>query len=127
MRSDWKVSVTIVIIMFTCSISGCFADEGEGVSSGDLDVESEVLSSGFFNNVELSASASLSVYIPYLVIDPDLGFVQNSTVIDIRKGSSVSIDILVPPRSDGLYLLVAEYGRGHWPVRDVSELSLIHI
>ena len=121
MRSDWKVSVTIVIIMFTCSISGCFADEGEGVSSGDLDVESEVLSSGFFNNVELSASASLSVYIPYLVIDPDLGFVQNSTVIDIRKGSYVSIDILVPPRSDGLYLLVAEYGRGHWPVRDVSE------
>ena len=81
----------------------------------------EVLEAGVFQSVELSAKASMSVYIPYLVIDPETGFVQNSTVVDLSSGSSTTIEMLAPPRIETVLLLVGEKGRENWPVRAVNE------
>ena len=111
----------MVLMMASASASGCFGGGDDDIDSSDLSVDVDVLASGFFQTVELRSSVKMSVYIPYLLLDPETGFVQNSTVIDIEKGSTVSLDVLVPPRSDGIYLLLGEYGRVHWPIRSESE------
>jgi hypothetical protein len=63
----------------------------------------------------------LSVFVPYLVRDPDTGFVQNSTVVDIEAGGSITLDMLAPPRNEFLVLLLGEIGRYSWPVRSADE------
>ena len=107
----------MVLMMASASASGCFGGDDDVIDSSDLSVGVDVLASGFFQTVELRSSVRMSVYVPYLLLDPESGFVQNSTVIDIEKGGTVDLDVLVPPRSDGIYLLLGEYGRVHWPIR----------
>ena len=94
---------------------------GGDPSSSDLSVNPEVVVAGAFQSISLSASEGMSVYIPYLIKDPETGFVQNTTVVDIGGGDTVVLEVLVPPRTDGIFMLVGEYGRGHWPIRGESE------
>ncbi len=108
MSRDWRVALSMVLMMASASASGCFGGDNNDIDSSDLSVDVDVLASGFFQTVELRSSVKMSVYVPYLLLDPETGFVQNSTVIDIGKGSTVSLDVLVPPRSDGIYLLLGE-------------------
>ena len=121
MRRDWRVALSMVLMMASASASGCFGGDDNDIDSSDLSVDVDVLASGFFQTIELQSSVKMSVYVPYLLLDPETGFVQNSTVIDIGKGSTATLDVLVPPRSDGIYLLLGEYGRVHWPIRSESE------
>jgi len=108
--------------MVSAPLGGClFAEEESSADASSLDVLPEVLQAGVFQPVELSAKAAMSVYIPYLVIDPETGFVQNSTVVDLSSGSSTTIEMLAPPRIDTILLLVGEKGRENWPVREVNE------
>ena len=107
--------------MLSAPLSGCFGEDSPGVSSADLGVNPEALIAGEFQPVSLRADSRMSVYIPYLIKDPGTGFVQNSTVVDIAKGEEVTLEVLVPPRTDGAFILVGEYGRVHWPIREQSE------
>lgn len=102
----------MVLILLLTPISGCFGGDDSRVDAGDLQVDVESMSAGFFQNLELSALSKMSVYLPFLVKDPATGFVQNSTVLDINSGDTIAIEVLIPPRSDGIYLLLGEYGRG---------------
>ena len=75
--------------------AGCLGSNDEGLPvADDLDVGVQTLIGGIFQNVKFSASNDLSVYIPYLIMNPDSGYVQNSTIIDIKKGSSGEVSIL---------------------------------
>ncbi|MDA9695905.1 M20/M25/M40 family metallo-hydrolase [Euryarchaeota archaeon] len=121
MRGQSAVALGIVLVLFTGSISGCFSRDSGELDAGDLAVGNDMVASGSFHTLDLSATSSLSVYVPYLVLDPTSGYVQNSTVVDIEKGDALSLDVLIPPRTEGIYLLIAEFGRSHWPVRDLSE------
>ena len=76
---------------------------------------------GEFQSVSLSASEGMSDYIPSLIKAPETGFGQNTTVDDIGGGETVLLEVLAPPRTDGIFMLVGEYGRGHWPIRGESE------
>ena len=114
-------ALLLVLLMLLSPMSGCFGEEGGSATADDLVVGPEVLQSGVFQQVELSAGAVMSVFVPYLVVDPILGFVQNSTVIDLEKGGSVNVEMLVPPRTSMLLLMVGELGREDWPIRDSSE------
>ena len=76
----------MVLMMASASASGCFGGDDDVIDSSDLSVGVDVLASGFFQTVELRSSVRMSVYVPYLLLDPESGFVQNSTVIDIEKG-----------------------------------------
>jgi len=112
----------MVAMMVSAPLGGCLFTEEEGsASASSLSVSPEVLEAGVFQQVELSAKAAMSVYVPYLVIDPVTGFVQNSTVIDLLSGSSVTLEMLAPPRVDNVFLVVGDKGREHWPTRDSSE------
>tara|TARA_B100000959_G_scaffold147803_1_gene155167 strand:+ start:5142 stop:6821 length:1680 start_codon:yes stop_codon:yes gene_type:complete len=108
--------------MVSAPLGGCiFPEEERPANSSSLSVNPEVLEAGVFQQVELNAKAAISVYVPYLVIDPITGYVQNSTVIDLSSGSSVTLELLAPPRVDSVLLMVGEKGREHWPARDASE------
>jgi hypothetical protein len=111
----------MVFIILTTPLSGCFGESRGEVNSNDLEVTPGTLISGVFQEVSLEAGQSMSVFVPYLVRDPITGFVQNSTVVDIVKGASISLDLLSPPRVSLLVMLVGESGRDNWPVRAANE------
>ncbi|MBO13671.1 MAG: hypothetical protein CMJ68_23325 [Planctomycetaceae bacterium] len=108
--------------MLSAPLGGCiFPEEDSSADASSLSVLPEVLEAGIFQPIELSSKAAISVYIPYLVIDPETGYVQNSTVVDLSSGSSTTIEMLAPPRIEHVLLLVGEQGRENWPVRNGDE------
>ncbi len=121
-RSRSGIAFLLVAVMVSAPLGGCiFPEEESPANASSLSVNPEVLEAGVFQQVELSAKAAMSVYVPYLVIDPATGYVQNSTVIDLSSGSSVTLELLAPPRIDSVLLMVGVRGREHWPARDASE------
>ena len=122
MRSRSGVALLLVTVMISAPLGGClFSEEESRADASSLSVLPEVLEAGIFQPIELSSKAAMSVYIPYLVIDPETGYVQNSTVVDLSSGSSTTIQMLAPPRIEHVLLLVGEQGRENWPVRNGNE------
>ena len=111
----------MVFVVLAAPLSGCLGGSNSNLTSDDLEIAPGTLVAGVFQDVELEASRGMSVFVPYLVRDPVTGFVQNSTVVDIGSGSSVTINMLAPPRASLLVMLVGEEGRENWPVRDANE------
>ena len=113
----------LVMIMFSAAFSGCFGETNqEGINSErDVVITPQTLSGGVFQGVTITAKADLSAYIPYLIFNDVNGFVQNSTVVDLRSGESVQLNILAPPRTDTAVVLLGDYGREIWPVRGIDE------
>jgi len=111
----------MVFVVLSAPLSGCFGGSESDLTSEDLEVVPGTLVSGVFQDVTLEAGQSMSVFVPYLVRDPITGFVQNSTVVDIDKGASVTLDLLAPPRVSLLVMLVGDEGRTNWPVRAANE------
>ena len=91
------------------------------VSEGDVVITPSVWIGGEFQAVTISAESDLSAYVPYLLLNPENGFIQNSTVVDLKAGDSTQIIVLAPPRTDTAVVLVGEYGRDEWPIRDLTE------
>jgi len=120
-RSRSGIALLLVVLMVSAPLSGCFGEEEAEASAASLSMTPEVLEAGVFQQVELSAKAGMAVFVPYLLIDPATGFVQNSTVVDLSSGESVTLEILAPPRIDTMVLMVGTEGRDHWPVRDSNE------
>ena len=114
-------ALLLVLMMILAPLSGCFGEEAGSPTKDDLVVGPDVLQSGVYQQVELRAAAAMSVFVPYLVTDPSTGYVQNSTVVDLSSGSSVTLEVLAPPRTDTMVLMVGDKGREHWPIRDSSE------
>ena len=120
-RSRSGIALLMVSVMVSAPLSGCFGEGGVEASAASLSVGPEVLEAGVFQQIELSAKAGMSVFVPYLVIDPSTGFVQNSTVIDLSSGSRLTLEILAPPRTDTMVFMVGKEGREHWPIRVSNE------
>ena len=121
-RSRSGIALLLVTVMVSAPLGGCLFTEEEGeANASSLTVSPEVLEAGVFQQVELKAKAAMSVFVPYLVIDSGTGYVQNSTIVDLSSGSSMTLEVLAPPRTDSMMLLVGEKGRDAWPVRDVGE------
>ena len=121
MRSRESAAISMVLLMLLTPLSGCFGTESGAPGSDDLDVRASSDAAGFFVDYTFEAGAAMSVFIPYLLIDPMTQFVQNSTVIDLEKGGSETISILTPPRSESILFMIGESGRNNWPVRNQEE------
>ena len=91
------------------------------VSEGDVVITPSVWIGGEFQAITISAESDLSAYVPYLLLNPENGFIQNSTVVDLKAGDSTQIIVLAPPRTDTAVVLIGEYGRDEWPIRDLTE------
>jgi len=107
--------------MLLTPLSGCFGAESGAPDSDDLDVRASSDAAGFFVGYTFEADAAMSVFIPYLLMDPMTQFVQNSTVIDLENGGSETIAILAPPRTESMLFMIGESGRENWPVRNQEE------
>ena len=116
-------AVLLVLLMFSAAFSGCFGEtEQSGINSDrDVVVTPQTLSGGVFQPMTITAKADLSVFVPYLILNEDNGFVQNSTIIDLKSGGSVQLNVLAPPRTDTAVVLLGEYGRDVWPIRSIEE------
>ena len=116
-------AVLLVLLMFSAAFSGCFGEtEQSGINSEeDVVVTPQMLSGGVFQPMTITAKADLSVFVPYLILNEDSGFVQNSTVIDLKSEESVQLSVLAPPRTDTAVVLLGEYGRDVWPIRSIEE------
>ncbi len=121
MRSRESAAISMVLLMLLTPLSGCFGAEPGGPGSDDLEVRASSDAAGFFVDYTFEAGAAMSVFIPYLLIDPMTQFVQNSTVIDLEKGGSETISILTPPRSESILFMIGKSGRENWPVRNQEE------
>ena len=113
----------LVLLMISAPLSGCFGeDDGESlINASDVTITPKVLVGGSFQPVTVAVSEDMSVFLPYLVIDTETGFVANSTVLDLKKGDSVQVSLLAPPRAGLAVALLGEYGRDSWPIRDANE------
>ena len=101
------------------ALAGCLdSEEIQPLSAGDLTVAPQVLTGGEFQPLVLTAGQPMAVYVPYLLLDPATGYIQNSTVIDLALGETVQLQMLAPPRIDSAYLFISESGRQYWPARD---------
>tara|TARA_B100000614_G_scaffold39735_1_gene32500 strand:- start:6149 stop:7873 length:1725 start_codon:yes stop_codon:yes gene_type:complete len=109
--------------MMLAPLAGCFGEGGDdsAITTGDVSVTPETLIGGVFQGLTITADVDLSAYVPYLILNDDSGFVQNSTVLDLKAGDSVLLTVLAPPRTDTAVILLGEYGRQDWPVRNIDE------
>ncbi len=109
------------MLMLLSSVSGCFWRGDDAAGPEDLTLSAEGISAGFFQDVGFEAKASMSVFIPYLIMDPSTLFVQNSTVLDLSRGERLSVSILAPPRTETMLFMIGESGRQNWPIRNQEE------
>ena len=116
-----NIALFLVMIMVSGPISGCIGAENKNLDINDLIVDVDIMQGGFFQEVEFKATTKMSVFIPYLLIDPETGFVQNSTVIDLTIGEIVDISILAPPRINEMIFMIGDINREFWPIRDQHE------
>ena len=123
MGRDARRAFGLVCIMMLAPLSGCFGEgDNEGsIGQGDVTITPETLIGGVFQGLTISADRDLSAFIPYLILNEDTGFVQNSTVVDLKAGKSVLLTILAPPRTDTAVVLLGDHQRENWPIRDLNE------
>ena len=116
-------ALTLVLIMVMAPLAGCFGENDEDgvVKSGDVTITPVTLIGGVFQGLTISAEQDLSAFIPYLIKNQESGFIQNSTVLDLRAGDSVLLNVLAPPRTDTAVVLLGDYGRENWPIRSIDE------
>ena len=113
------LSLILVLLLLGASVQGCFgSDEGGGLSSSDLDVSPEPLTAGTFQSVHFHADKAMRVLIPYLVLQPDTGYVQNGTILDLGGDQEDEITILIPPRADEFAVLIGKPGQSVFPIRE---------
>ena len=123
MGRDARRALGLVCIMMLAPLAGCFGETSDDtmVGTGDVTITPETLIGGVFQGLTIAADRDLSAYIPYLILNTDTQFVQNSTVLDLKAGESVQLTVLAPPRTDTAVILVGEYGRESWPIRSIDE------
>ena len=116
-------ALVLVLIMMMAPLAGCFGEnENDGVvRSGDVTITPVTMIGGVFQGLTISAEQDLSAFVPYLIKNQESGFIQNSTVIDLRVGESVLLNVLAPPRTDTAVVLLGDYGREEWPIRSIDE------
>ncbi|MDP6363227.1 MAG: M28 family peptidase [Candidatus Poseidoniaceae archaeon] len=116
-------ALVLVLIMMMAPLAGCFGEnENDGVvRSGDVTITPVTMIGGVFQGLTISAEQDLSAFVPYLIKNQESGFIQNSTVIDLRAGESVLLNVLAPPRTDTAVVLLGEYSREEWPIRSIDE------
>mgnify|MGYP002003300555 CR=1 FL=1 len=121
MRSRTSTVFLMVFLLLGTPLSGCFGDsDSSPLGAGDLSIDGSYVA-GDWSKVTLVAKTDLSVYIPYFVVDPGSYRAQNGTVLDIKSGTSKTVEWLLPPRNPSAMVMIGDYGRTEWPVRAANE------
>ena len=113
----------LVSLMFLAPLSGCFGEEEvQSLDDSSLTVvEASYLEAGMWQTITLDANSDLAVFVPYFVQDPGSMRAQNGTVLDMKSGEQLSMNILLPPRNDAIVFFMGDIGRVDWPIREADE------
>ncbi|MAT49327.1 MAG: hypothetical protein CMA27_05800 [Euryarchaeota archaeon] len=113
-------ALLLILLFLNASMVGCFAnDDGSEILDADaLNIAPDPLTAGIFQSVYFKADEAMRVLIPYLVLQPTTGYVQNGTVLDLGENEESEIVILIPPRIDSFVVLIGEPGREYFPIRE---------
>ena len=112
----------LALLFCLAPLSGCFGEDVDtSTSAGDVVITPKTWIGGEFQAITIAAKSDLSAFVPYLILNPENGFVQNSTVVDIEAGDSAQLLVLAPPRTDTAIVMIGDYGRDKWPIRDLTE------
>ena len=121
---DRERALLVGLLFLFPTISGCLGVslDDEGVLSDSLNISPSVLTAADFQMVDFTAEKPMSVFVPYLLINPSTGYIQNGSVLDFSSDwDSIRIEILVPPNNEKAIFLVGELGRDNWPLRATNE------
>tara|TARA_B110000444_G_scaffold171055_1_gene159829 strand:+ start:390 stop:2243 length:1854 start_codon:yes stop_codon:yes gene_type:complete len=122
---DMQRSLTagfLVLLFCLAPLGGCFGEDNDNsLKSDDVTITPGILRGGEFQGLTIAADSDMSAFVPYLIMNPENGFVQNSTVVDLEAGESVLLTILAPPRTDTAVIMIGDIGRENWPIRDLDE------
>ena len=90
-------ALLLILLFLNASMVGCFAnDDNEDFVNGDaLNIAPDPLTAGIFQSVYFKADESMRVLVPYLVLQPNTGYVQNGTVLDLDKNELVEEKVQV--------------------------------
>jgi len=112
----------LVLLFCLAPLGGCFGEDNDNsLKSDDVTITPGILRGGEFQGLTIAADSDMSAFVPYLIMNPENGFVQNSTVVDLEAGESVLLTILAPPRTDTAVIMIGDIGRENWPIRDLDE------
>ncbi|MAK05176.1 MAG: hypothetical protein CMA03_04755 [Euryarchaeota archaeon] len=113
-------ALLLILLFLNASIVGCFSNDDESgvIDSNALNIAPDPLTAGIFQSVYFKADEAMRVLIPYLVLQPTTGYIQNGTVLDLGENEEVEIIILIPPRIDSFVVLIGEPGREYFPIRE---------
>ena len=113
-------ALLLILLFLNASMVGCFAnDDDNDFANGDaLNIAPDPLTAGIFQSVYFKADEAMRVLIPYLVLQPNTGYIQNGTVLDLGEDEEYEIVILIPPRIDSFIVLIGEPGREYFPIRE---------
>ena len=117
------IAACLTLVLLTTSITGCFSPEvdEELIVSTDLMITPDILVGAQFQAVEFSTSSSMSVHVPYLVLDPESGYVVNGTTLDFDGAGTLSIEMLAPSNINSTYFLLGALGREEWSLRATNQ------
>ena len=103
-------ALLLILLFLNASMVGCFAnDDDNDFANGDaLNIAPDPLTAGIFQSVYFKADEAMRVLIPYLVLQPNTGYIQNGTVLDLSEDEEYEIVILIPPRIDSFIVLIGE-------------------
>ena len=116
-------AVGLMVLMILAPLSGCFGEnEVETLDAGSLSVSnSDALQAGMWQTITLQASNDLAVFVPYFIQDPGSMRAQNGTVLDMKSGDKVNMNILFPPRNEEIVFFLGDIGRVDWPIREPDQ------
>ena len=123
MRSRLPTVFMLVFLLLCTPLSGCFGESDvKSLSASSLMVsEADSLEAGMWQTITLEASSDLAVFIPYFIQDPGSMRAQNGTVLDMKSGETISMNILFPPRNQVVMFFIGEIGRLNWPIREADQ------
>ena len=113
----------LALVIIATSLTGCFSpgEDPELISADDLTISPEVLIGAQFQTVEVTASSTMSVHVPYLVMDDESGYIVNGTTLDFDGAGTVSLEMLAPVNLNSTHFLLGELGRDTWPLRATNQ------
>ena len=113
----------LALVIIATSLTGCFSPEGDAelISTDDLTISPEVLIGAHFQTVEVTTSSSMSVHVPYLVMDEESGYIVNGTTLDFDGAGTASVEMLAPSNLNSTHFLLGELGRDTWPLRATNQ------